>query len=100
MEVSYQKVIVWHAKDMRSELDRMVNADAPISKIDQILDVFSQARQGDPDQIEHVLRLVGMINNLRSIREMLRGSAAEIKRMNGALKVFLDFNNEKVLEFL
>ena len=41
-----------------------------------------------------------MINNLRSIREMLRGSAAEIKRMNGALKVFLDFNNEKVLEFL
>ena len=44
--------------------------------------------------------MVGVVSNRKSIREMLRGTAAEIKRINEVFKMFLEFTNEHLMMFL
>ena len=78
----------------------MLNSNALINKIDEILSIFSLAKEGDASKIEAVKTLVGVVSNPRSIRDMLRGTDAEIKRINEVFKMFLEFTNEHLMSFL
>ena len=99
VEVKYQKVILWHTKELSTLLDQVCNSDAPITKLNEVVSAFEKAK-GDADTRKHVMILLSAISNPRSIRETLRGSSEEISRTCDAYKLFLDFYNDQVLEFL
>lgn len=47
VELRYQKVICWHAKEVIPLLNQLSYSESPIEKIDMIIKLFAKARSGD-----------------------------------------------------